>query len=53
MDILCFFGTFVSVFRSDGVVEGGTGSINKTERQKDIENTAVAVDGGENSEKDI
>ena len=53
MDIRCFFGTFVSVFRSDGVVEGGTGSINKTERQKDIENTAVAVDGGENSEKDI
>ncbi|SES42812.1 sugar transferase [Salipaludibacillus aurantiacus] len=26
MDIKCFFGTFISVFKSDGVVEGGTGS---------------------------
>ncbi|WP_424475217.1 sugar transferase [Oceanobacillus kimchii] len=25
MDIRCFFGTFLSVLRSDGVVEGGTG----------------------------
>ncbi|MBO0477307.1 sugar transferase [Vagococcus sp. DIV0080] len=25
MDIKCFFGTIVSVFKSDGVVEGGTG----------------------------
>lgn len=27
MDIKCFFGTFVSVFKSDGVIEGGTGEI--------------------------
>ena len=26
MDLRCFFGTFVSVLRQDGVVEGGTGS---------------------------
>lgn len=29
MDIKCFFGTFVSVIKSDGVVEGGTGELNK------------------------
>lgn len=28
-DCKCFFGTIVSVFRSDGVVEGGTGKLNK------------------------
>lgn len=29
MDCRCFFGTFISVFRGDGVVEGGTGSMNR------------------------
>ncbi|WP_318654451.1 sugar transferase [Enterococcus faecium] len=29
MDLKCFFGTIISVFRSDGVVEGGTGSVKK------------------------
>lgn len=29
MDMKCFFGTFASVLRSDGVVEGGTGSMKK------------------------
>lgn len=29
MDARCFFGTFVSVLRADGVVEGGTGSKRK------------------------
>lgn len=28
MDLKCFFGTFLSVLRQDGIVEGGTGSIN-------------------------
>ena len=28
-DMRCFFGTFLSVLRQDGVVEGGTGSIRK------------------------
>lgn len=27
MDMRCFFGTFLSVLRQDGVVEGGTGSM--------------------------
>lgn len=26
MDFKCFFGTIVSVIKSDGIVEGGTGS---------------------------
>mgnify|MGYP000934555578 CR=1 FL=1 len=30
MDLKCFFRTIVSVFRSDGVVEGGTGTIEKS-----------------------
>lgn len=34
MDLKCFFGTVVSVLKSDGVVEGGTGELNK---QKDRE----------------
>ena len=29
MDVKCFFGTFLSVLRSDGVVEGGTGEMKK------------------------
>jgi len=28
-DCRCFFGTIISVLRSDGVVEGGTGEMNK------------------------
>ncbi|MDC7236745.1 MAG: sugar transferase [Sphaerochaetaceae bacterium] len=28
-DLKCFFGTIFSVLRTDGVVEGGTGSLNK------------------------
>lgn len=33
MDIRCFFGTFTSVMRHEGVVEGGTGM---AEREKDL-----------------
>ena len=29
MDLRCFFGTFLSVLKADGVVEGGTGSMHK------------------------
>ena len=32
MDMRCFFGTFLSVLRGDGVVEGGTGSMTKEEK---------------------
>ena len=31
MDLRCFFGTFISVLRGDGVVEGGTGTIHEAE----------------------
>ena len=34
MDLRCFFGTFVSVLRQDGVVEGGTGSMHKENSDK-------------------
>lgn len=33
-DVKCFFLSIVSVFKSDGVVEGGTGEINKKEELK-------------------
>lgn len=33
MDMRCFFGTFVSVLRGDGVVEGGTGSMEKENKE--------------------
>ena len=29
MDVRCFWGTFLSVLKADGVVEGGTGSMKK------------------------
>ena len=32
-DCKCFFGTFISVLKSDGVVEGGTGEIHKHEQE--------------------
>lgn len=33
-DCRCFFGTAVSALRHDGVVEGGTGELHKTESKK-------------------
>lgn len=33
MDVKCFFGTIVSVFKSDGVLEGGTGSKESIEKE--------------------
>lgn len=33
MDLRCFFGTFLSVLRGDGVVEGGTGKLKKEENK--------------------
>ncbi len=37
MDVKCFFGTIVSVLKSDGVVEGGTGEMKKQEESKEKE----------------
>lgn len=34
MDLRCFFGTFLSVFRGDGVVEGGTGAVQKQQQEQ-------------------
>ena len=34
MDVKCFLGTIVSVLKSDGVVEGGTGEMKKQEEKK-------------------
>ena len=36
MDIKCFFGTFVSVLKSDGVVEGGTGNLENKEKEEEF-----------------
>ena len=33
-DCKCFFGTIVSVLKSDGVVEGGTGQMEKEKKEK-------------------
>ena len=33
MDLRCFFGTFISVLRGDGVVEGGTGAMHEAENR--------------------
>ena len=35
MDVKCFYRTVVSVLKSDGVVEGGTGEINKNKNDKE------------------
>ncbi len=37
MDVKCFFGTIVSVFKSDGVIEGGTGTLSKQNHSSDKE----------------
>lgn len=42
MDVRCFIGTFTSVFRGDGVVEGGTGTLHKGE--KDVDEKKVLDD---------
>ena len=31
-DLKCFFGTFIRVFKSDGVVEGGTGAVERARK---------------------
>ncbi|MGE9889173.1 sugar transferase [Mediterraneibacter faecis] len=39
IDIKCFFGTILSVLKSDGVVEGGTGEIKKKEIESNDTNS--------------
>ncbi len=38
-DCKCFFGTVASVLKRDGVVEGGTGELNRREEEKEDEAT--------------
>ena len=33
IDLRCFFGTFLSVLRADGVVEGGTGAMHREDKE--------------------
>ncbi|MFE5426921.1 sugar transferase [Peribacillus simplex] len=40
MDFKCFFGTIVSVIKSDGVIEGGTGRMGKKEVASTKETTS-------------
>ncbi len=42
MDWKCFWETVVSVLKSDGVVEGGTGEMKKREAQVDVEKETVS-----------
>lgn len=39
MDLKCFFGTFLSVFKSSGVVEGGTGELKKQSKNEEKESS--------------
>ena len=41
-DVKCFFGTILSVLKSDGVVEGGTGEIEKEQKKQAEERKAKA-----------
>jgi O-antigen biosynthesis protein WbqP len=47
MDIKCFFGTIVSVVKSDGVVEGGTGATG----EKEVASTKETASTGTSIEK--
>ena len=42
-DCKCFFGTFLSVLRHDGVVEGGTGAMHEAEATEAATDAAEAV----------
>ena len=35
-DCKCFFGTFISVLKGDGVVEGGTGEMHREQRKSQL-----------------
>lgn len=35
-DVKCFFGTITSVLKHDGVVEGGTGTLNKQDKEQPL-----------------
>ncbi|MGI6654244.1 MAG: sugar transferase [Christensenellales bacterium] len=35
-DLKCFFGTIISIFKRDGVVEGGTGVMHRKEQDEEV-----------------
>lgn len=43
MDVKCFFGTFLSVLKSDGIVEGGTGEMHRKESEKEEKEETAEV----------
>lgn len=49
-DCKCFFGTFLSVLRHDGVVEGGTGALAAAEEEKEQTAEAPAEQSSEERE---
>ena len=49
MDLRCFFGTFVSVLRQDGVVEGGTGSMEGSKMSTKVGTESSKAEVGESS----
>lgn len=50
MDLRCFFGTFVSVLRQDGVVEGGTGSMEGSKMSTKVGTESSKAEVGESSD---
>lgn len=52
MDARCFFGTILSVLKSDGVVEGGTGELNKQEGKRNYPDVETQIGFGEPVEID-
>ena len=52
-DLRCFFGTFLFVLRSEGVVEGGTGEIKKQSEPKTEGETCENEECGEEVESNV
>ena len=50
MDVKCFFGTIRSVLKSDGVVEGGTGELNK--QKESTESAKAATESAPSAEQE-
>ena len=50
MDVKCFFGTIKSVLKSDGVVEGGTGKLNKPKETLETAEESAAAEQEEKQE---
>lgn len=50
-DVKCFFGTITSVLKSDGVVEGGTGELNKDNGKEAVSEAEKIISESEKVEK--